>query len=415
MALPASRVTGNSSRVSFWQSGHSPTLLSAFLYFNFTFMVWVLLGPLAVQIAADLHLNPAQQGLLVATPLLAGALLRVALGMLADRVQPRLAGAIGQAAVIVALVIGWLMPVTTFADTLVLGVLIGVAGASFAVALQLAGCWYPPEHKGTALGIAGAGNFGTVIAALCGPPLAASFGWQNVLGLALVPLIPAFLFYLLAARDGPEPAPTTPLSAYLGVLRDHDACWFMFFYVVSFGGFVGLASFLTIYFSTEYSLSALHAGYCTALCVGAGSVFRPYGVRFAERLGGMRALAVIFSCAGALIALAGFGLPSVWMALLAFTGATLLLGMGNGAVFQLAPQRFRKDIGAMTAMIGGAGAIGGFLLAAALGLSRQLTGSYQAGLWMFAAWAALAVAGLWIVTARWRSRLSAVASRVVRV
>ena len=163
MALPASRATGNSSRVSFWQSGHSPTLLSAFLYFNFTFMVWVLLGPLAVQIAADLHLNPAQQGLLVATPLLAGALLRVALGMLADRVQPRLAGAIGQAAVIVALVIGWLMPVTTFADTLVLGVLIGVAGASFAAALQLAACWYPPEHKGTALGIAGAGNFGTVI------------------------------------------------------------------------------------------------------------------------------------------------------------------------------------------------------------------------------------------------------------
>jgi len=403
MSTPVSRATGGFSRVSFWQSGHAPTLLAAFLYFNFTFMVWVLLGPLAVQIADELHLSALQQGLLVATPLLAGALLRVALGMLADRLQPRLAGAIGQAALIVALVIGWLMPVTTYADSLILGVLIGVAGASFAVALQLAACWYPPEHKGTALGIAGAGNFGTVFAALFGPGLAASFGWQNVLGFALVPLVPAFIFYLVAARDGPEPAPRAPLSAYLQVLREPDACWFMLFYAVSFGGFVGLASYLTIYFSTAYGLGAVTAGYFTAVCVGVGSVFRPFGVRFAERAGSMRALAVLFTCAGLLLTVAGIGLSSAWLALAAFAGAMLALGMGNGAVFQLVPQRFRKDIGAMTAMIGMAGAVGGALLVAALGTSRHVTGSYQTGLLLFAATAALALLGLWIVKNRWRS------------
>jgi NNP family nitrate/nitrite transporter-like MFS transporter len=181
----------------------------------------------------------------------------------------------------------------------------------------------------------------------------------------------------------------------------------MLFYAVSFGGFVGLASYLTIYFSTEYGLSAITAGYFTALCVGLGSVFRPLGVRFAERAGSMRALAVLFTIAAIFIALASFGLPAAWMALGAFAVAMLALGMGNGAVFQLVPQRFRKDIGVMTAMIGMAGAVGGFLLVAALGASRYFTASYQTGLLLFAAAAALALAGLWIVKNRWRTGVSA--------
>jgi MFS transporter, NNP family, nitrate/nitrite transporter len=407
MSKPASRA---SSRVSFWRAGHAPTLLAAFLYFNFTFMVWVLLGPLAVQIAADLKLSAAEQGMMIATPLLAGALLRVALGMLADVLRPRLAGAIGQVVVIIALALAWLIGVTSYAEVLALGVVLGLAGASFAVALRLASGIYPPEHKATALGIAGAGNFGTVLAALCAPSLAAAFGWQNVIGLALVPLIPAFIVYLLTARDSAEPAPTQALADYLRVLRDHDARWFMFFYAISFGGFVGLASFLTVYFSTQYGLSAVQAGYCTAACAAAGSLFRPVGVRVAERLGGIRALALMYAGAAALLALAGVGLAPVWLALAIFGGAMLALGMGNGALFQVVPQRFRQEINVMTAMIGMAGAVGGFVLAAALGYSRQATGSYQAGLWMFAACALVALLGLWIVKTRWRSLWSGAAA-----
>ena len=154
---------------SFWQAGHKPTLFSAFLYFDLSFMVWVLLGPLAVQIAADLHLTPAQKGLMVATPVLAGALLRIVMGVLVDHIKPKMAGLIGQVIVIAALATAWLHGIQTFQQALLLGIFLGFAGASFAVALPLASRWYPPEHQGTALGIAGAGNSGTVLAALFAP------------------------------------------------------------------------------------------------------------------------------------------------------------------------------------------------------------------------------------------------------
>ena len=143
---------------SFWKAGHKPTLLAAFLYFDLSFMVWVLLGPLAVQIAADFHMTPAQKGMMVATPILAGALLRVVMGVLVDHIKPRAAGLVGQVIVLGALFFAWMHGVHDYRDTLLLGVFLGVAGASFAVALPLASRWYPPQHQGTALGIAGAGN-----------------------------------------------------------------------------------------------------------------------------------------------------------------------------------------------------------------------------------------------------------------
>ena len=161
---------------SFWKAGHPATLLAAFLYFDLSFMVWVMLGPLAVQIATDLELNAAQKGLMVATPVLAGALLRVIMGLLVDHLKPKTAGAIGQVIVILALIGAWQFGIHSYTQVLVLGLFLGVAGASFAVALPLASRWYPPEHQGTALGIAGAGNSGTVFAALFAPSLAVAFG-----------------------------------------------------------------------------------------------------------------------------------------------------------------------------------------------------------------------------------------------
>src|SRR5574343_760219 len=180
---------------SFLQAGHTPTLLAAFLYFDLAFMVWVILGPLGVQIAKDLGLTHAQKGLMVATPVLAGALLRLVMGVLVDHLKPKMAGAIGQLIVIAALAVAWKHGIHSYEQTLILGLFLGVAGAAFAVALPLASRWYPPEHQGTALGIAGAGNSGTALAALFGPGLAAAFGWVNVFGLALIPLCIVFVVY----------------------------------------------------------------------------------------------------------------------------------------------------------------------------------------------------------------------------
>ena len=120
---------------SFLKAGHTPTLLAAFLYFDLAFMVWVLLGPLGVQIAKDLGLSAAQKGLMVATPLLAGALLRIVMGVLVDQLKPKLAGAIGQVVVMAALCVAWQFGIHSFEQVLLLGVFLGVAGSSFAVAL----------------------------------------------------------------------------------------------------------------------------------------------------------------------------------------------------------------------------------------------------------------------------------------
>lgn len=388
---------------SFWKVGHRPTLYAAFLYFDLAFMVWVMLGPLGVQIAKDLGLTHAQKGMMVATPVLAGAILRIVMGVLVDHLKPKLAGAIGQVIVIVALFFAWYFGIHSYEQTLILGGFLGVAGASFAVALPLASRWYPPEHQGTALGIAGAGNSGTALAALIAPSLAIAFGWTNVFGLALLPLIAVFIFYLLLARDAPECPPPKSLAEYLKVLKDSDAWWFMFFYSVTFGGFVGLASSLTIYFNIQYGLDAKTAGFFTAACVFAGSLVRPIGGNVADRIGGIKSLSVMYVLAALFLGIVSIGLPTAWMALLAFVGAMLALGMGNGAVFQLVPQRFRKEIGVMTGLVGMAGGVGGFYLASSLGYARQITGSYQMGFLIFAALALLALAGLSGVKTRWRT------------
>jgi NNP family nitrate/nitrite transporter-like MFS transporter len=390
----------------FLKAGNLPTLFASFLYFDFSFMVWVLLGPLGVAIGRDLHLSAAQKGLMVATPVLAGAALRVVLGVLVDRFKPKRVGIGAQIVVIAGLIVAWTAGVHTFGATLVLGCVLGLAGASFAVALPLASSWYPPEHQGTALGLAGAGNSGTVLAALFAPGLAIAFGWQNVVGLAAIPLFVTLVVFTVLAKDSPAtPAPKT-LADYGRILRIADAWWFMFFYSVTFGGFVGLASSLTIYFSDQYALTAVNAGYCTAAVVFAGSLVRPLGGAVADRVGGVRALTVLYAVASAAFATIATGLSTIFLALPVFIIGMLCLGMGNGAVFQLVPQRFRRDIGLMTGLVGMTGGVGGFYLASSLGYSKQFTGGYGLGFLIFAMLAAAALVGISVVRGRWRSTWS---------
>ena len=400
---------------SFWKAGHTPTLLSAFLYFDLSFMVWVLLGPLAVQIATTLQLTPAQKGLMVATPVLAGALLRIVMGVLVDQIKPKMAGLIGQIIVILSLLTAWLHGIENFQQALMLGIGLGFAGAAFAVALPLASRWYPPEHQGTALGIAGAGNSGTVFAALFAPSLAVAYGWNNVFGMALIPLGIALAVYLIFAKDSPDAPPAKSLSQYLAILKDKDAWWFMFFYGVTFGGFVGLASSLTIYFNDLYHLGPVVAGYCTAACVFAGSLVRPIGGVIADRIGGIRTLLTMYILAAILLFIMSFGQPTYVMALVVIIPTMAILGMGNGAVFQLVPQRFRKEIGVMTGLVGMAGGVGGFYLAASLGYFKQHTGSYQIGLMIFAGLAILATIGLIGVKTRWRTTWGSATATTAKV
>ena len=400
---------------SFWKSGHTPTLFAAFLYFDLSFMVWYVLGPLSVQIAADLGLTTQQRAFMVATPILSGAILRLFLGIVADHTSPKSAGLFGQVVVIIALAIAWLHGIRSYEQALLLGLFLGMAGASFAVALPLASQWYPPQHQGTAMGIAGAGNSGTVLAALLAPMLAMMVGWNNVFGLALIPLTLTLIIFATTAKNSPNRPPVKSMADYTRALGDRDSRWFMFFYSVTFGGFLGLASTLPGYFHDQYAFDPVKAGYYTAACVFAGSLLRPLGGALADRIGGIRTLLAMYTLAAICLGAVGFNLPSSSAALALFVVAMLSLGAGNGAVFQLVPQRFSREIGVMTGLVGMAGGIGGFLLAAGLGAIKQATGDYQLGLWLFAGLAVLAWFGLQGVKHRWRSTWGSASVTVARV
>ncbi|AUH51309.1 MFS transporter [Chromobacterium sp. ATCC 53434] len=396
----------------FWQAGHRPTLACAFLYFDLSFMAWYLLGPLQVPIAAALRLSTGQRALMVAVPILAGALLRPLMGVLVDRIGAKRAGLFGQAVVLAALFGAWLAQISSFAGILLLGALLGVAGASFAAALPLASRWYPPQYQGTALGIAGAGNSGTVLAALFAPALAAAAGWQNVFGLACLPLALGLLVYAVFAREAPAAAPTKRLADYLLVLKQGDAWWFMFFYSMTFGGFSGFASTLPGYFHDQFGFDAKTAGLYTAACVFAGSAMRPLGGVLADRWGGARSLLAVYLACALLLGAAALNPGGAGAALTLFVLAMLCLGAGNGAVFQLVPQRFGRELGVMTGLVGMAGGIGGFMLAAGLGLIKQAGGDYAPGLWLFAGLCLLAWLGLSGVQRHWRDNWAAAAARV---
>jgi NNP family nitrate/nitrite transporter-like MFS transporter len=396
----------------FLKAGHLPTLFCAFLYFDISFMVWVILGPLGVQISKTLGLDPAQKGLMVAIPVLAGALLRIVNGVLVDAIGPKRTGQIAQLIVIFGLGFAWFAGVRSYAGILAVGVVLGMAGASFAVALPLASRWYPPQYQGVALGIAGAGNSGTVLASLFAPALAVAYGWNNVLGMAVIPLLVVFAIYSLFAKDSVDQPPAKSFVDYMKILKNGDAWWFMFFYSVTFGGFVGLSSSLTIYYNDQYGLPPVLAGYATAACVFAGSMLRPVGGALADKFGGVKTLSAMYVVAAGALIVVSFGLPQLWMAIAGFIVGMGALGMGNGAVFQLVPQRFGREIGVMTGLVGMMGGVGGFYLASSLGLSKQFTGNYQSGFLVFALLALLALLGITRVKRHWRATWGSIAGAV---
>ncbi len=385
------------------KAGHPATLFSAFLYFDMSFMVWVLLGPLGVHIARDLGLSPSQKGLMVAVPVLAGAIMRLFIGIFVDKIGAKKTGMLTQVVVIAGLLWAWIFHLHNLQEMYFMGILLGVAGTAFAVALPLASRWYPPESQGLAMGIAGAGNSGTVFSALFAPLLANHYGWNAVFGIALIPLSITFIIFTILAKDAPDAPPPKKLSQYLAVLRDQDAWWFMFFYLVTFGGFVGLASSLVIYFNSQYGISPVTAGYLTAACVFAGSMSRPFGGNLADKIGGIKSLQTLYLCVAACLLTIAFAPHILWISVVLFVLCMTCLGMGNGAVFQLIPQRFRREIGVLTGLVGMAGGMGGFYLATSLGFCKQYTGDYRMGLIIFAGMGICAFIGLMSVKKRWRT------------
>ena len=389
----------SSDTSTFLRSGHWPTLLASFLYFDFCFAIWVLNGAMAPFISEAFSLSAAQKGFMISVPILAGALMRFPLGVLAQYIGRKNAAMVEMGLIVLALAYGYFF-VDRYDEVLAMGVLLGIAGASFGVALSLGSGWYPARYKGLAMGIAGAGNSGTVLAVLFAPPLAAKFGWQAVYGFAAFTMLLPFAVMALVAKEPPD-IEKQSFREHTACLFEKDGWAFSLIYVVTFGGFIGLASFLPTYFYDQFKVSKIEAGQLTMLATLMGSAVRVVGGALSDRIGGVNTLSGVLAMAAICLLLCGLAGQSLVITTLLFMLCFAALGAGNGALFQLVPLRWPLSTAVAGSMIGEVGALGGGFIPNAMGQSQQHSGSY---LWGFVAFAVLALGMLLmlrVVQIRW--------------
>jgi len=239
-----------------------------------------------------------------------------------------------------------------------------------------------------------------VLTTLAAPRLAEHVGWHAVFGLALIPVVLVWGVFALLAEEPPAPERPVRVRDLREIAGERDAWRLCGLYAVTFGSFVGLASFLPIFFHDQYGLSKVDAATIVAVGAGLGSLLRPLGGHLADRHGGIAVLTGVYGLGAALL-LFSSALPAVGAAAVAFALVMGTFGVGNGAVFQLVGVRYRERIGVLTGLVGAAGGLGGFFLPTILGTARDAFGSYGPGIGAIAAVAAVALCGTLVVRATW--------------
>ena len=385
---------------SFLNSGHSPTLFAAFLYFAFSCCIWVLNGAMAPFISETFNLSPAEKGLMLSIPIIAGALMRFPLGLLSQYIGRKNATLVEMALIAVAMLFGFFF-VQTFNDLLAMGVLLGIAGASFGVALSLGSGSFPPRHKGLAMGLVGAGNIGTAVSVLIATPLAQAFGWTAVYGLAALAISIPMLVMVVFAKEPPDLDKHATFKQHIACLYEKDGWAFSLIYAVTFGGFIGLATFLPTYYYDQFAVSKVQAGQLTMLAAFMGAALRVFGGWISDRLGGVNTLTAVLVVIAATLVACGFAGQSLTATTLLVMLCFSALGAGNGALFQLVPLRWPMSTAVAGSMIGEIGALGGGLVPSAMGLSKQYAGSYMWGFFLFAALALAMLGMLRVMQLRW--------------
>lgn len=395
--MGGAQATGEMNK-GFWKSGHAPTLILALLYFDVSFMCWMVNAAMAPFISQEFHLTVAQTGVMLSIPVFAGSLLRIPLGLLAEFIGRKRAALLGMGFTVLAMVYGFAF-VETYAEVLVMGGLLGVAGASFAVALPLGSGSFPARYQGLAMGIAGAGNSGTILAGLFAAPLAKHFGWNAVYGFFAAPILVVMLLMWLLAKEPQDKVERKSLATYLKLLACKDIWVFNFLYAVTFGGFVGFSSFVPTFMADAYGLDKVSAGQFMILIGFTASAVRVAGGWLSDRFGGITTLTGMFLviAGGALLVST---MPSAL--LLVFVYLFIMsagMGAGNGSVFQLLPLRFPHAKSLASGVVGEFGALGGALIPMLMAYSKRETGGFALGFMVYGG-AALAAFVLLMVASR---------------
>lgn len=385
---------------TFLKAGHSPTLFASFLYFAFSCCIWVLNGAMAPFITDDLHLTAAQKGLMLSIPIFAGAFMRFPLGLLAQYIGRKRATLVEMSLIAVAMLFGYFF-VHTFNDLLAMGTLLGIAGASFGVALSLGSGWFPPRYKGLAMGLVGAGNVGTAVSVLVAPPLAQAYGWQTVYGFAAIAICLPMIVMIVFAKEPPDLDAHASFREHIACLFEKDGWAFSIIYGVTFGGFIGLTSFLPSYYYDQFHVSKVQAGQLTMLAAFMGAALRIFGGWISDRWGGVNTLTVVIVTVAISLVLCGLSGNSLTATTLLLMLCFAALGAGNGALFQLVPLRWPLTTAVAGSMIGEIGALGGGLVPNAMGLSKQMSGTYLWGFVTIAVLAVIALSMMRVMQVRW--------------
>lgn len=372
----------------------SRALTLATLAFTVCFYAWALLGPLGPDLQDQLDLSDGQLALTVSIPVVLGSLMRIPLGVLAARYGGRIVFTALMAFMPVPL-IGLALLNGTWGAVLVLGFLLGFAGASFAVGVPFVNRWYPPERQGFALGIYGMGMGGTVLGGLTAPAIAdaTSIDFAFLFAAILVAVMAA-VFWLFATD---APAPSAPPSSMLEALsvfrgRGSGAAWALtLFYFVAFGGFVAMYLYLPKLLVDVHDLAKTDAAARAAGFALLAVIARPVGGILSDRIGAKSVLLASFLGTVTLaLVLAG-----AYEYMVPLTAACLILavflGLGTGAVFKLVPEWFPHRVGAVTGVVGAAGGLGGFFPPLVMATVKSATGSYTLGFVLMAAASVIAL------------------------
>lgn len=387
------------------ESNRGPAMLAlATIAFALCFAVWGLIAPLAPTFRELYQLSGTQVGLLLAVPVLLGSVARLPLGLVTDRYGGRV--------IFSVLLLALIAPVALAGFTRSFGALLGVsfflglAGASFTVGVPFVSRWFPPERQGFALGIYGMGNIGTAFASFAAPRLAGVFGWERVFWLFIPALLGLGILFWVLGRDAPRAvALDQSFTERLGVFRRHPLAWVLaFFYFVTFGGFVAIGVYLPTLLVSEYGLTRTDAATRAAGFIILATLARPLGGSLADRRGGTPILNAVFLAIAALAVVLAFE-PGITVITVAFLGIAFMLGLGNGAIFQLVPRYFPREAGTVTGLVGAAGGLGGFFPPLLMGAVQDATGSYAIGFMLLSEFALLSLVVNILVLQRRATRL----------
>ncbi|MCC6444348.1 MAG: NarK/NasA family nitrate transporter [Armatimonadetes bacterium] len=357
-------------------SGAARSLSLSTLAFAIAFAVWGMISPMAKTFQTEMALTEGQIWLLIAIPVILGSILRLPMGMLADRYGGRIV--FGLLLLFIAVPALMLSMVSSYNGLLIWGLVLGMAGTSFSVGVAFTSKWFPPEKQGLALGIYGAGNVGQSIALFSVPVLSSLWSWQVTCRLfAAVALLWGIVF-LCFARNAPAAARPKSLGEMARVLYRQPLSWLLgLFYFVTFGGFVALSIGLPKLLQEIFHLTRQDAGMRVAGFVLLATLMRPVGGWLSDRVGGAKMLLIVFS--GASLLALGLTREQMVPFTLGALGVAFFIGLGNGAVFKLVPQYFPRDTGTVTGLVGAMGGLGGFFPPLALGYIKTYAGSYDLG------------------------------------